>query len=172
MRRGFPDRLSAFILCFAGFTYRIMKDFPEECFDAKEIDDNTRRFDNFDVPTSSNSDLHLKKGWYRFSAGSGNSLKEGYPKVIDTTQNAPNFCGTENAGTLMGSHPTPEEGMVEMTVCFRDRSCFKKGVNCDCEQRKTIYVRNCLKHYIYFLGPTVSKQRYCSAKTPVRRASK
>lgn len=134
-----------------------------------EIDDETRLFSNFDVPTSSESDLKLTKGWYRFVARAGNSIKEGYPRPIPQSQNSPNFCGTENAGTLMGSHPTPEEGMVEMTVCFRPRHCFKEGSNCDCERKNTIYVINCRNHYVYFLGPTVSKDRYCSAKAVVRK---
>lgn len=69
----------------------------------------------------------------------------------------------------MGSHPTPEEGMIEMTVCFRARNCFKKGSKCGCEKKKNIYVRNCLNYYIYFLVPTGSAERYCTATTAVKK---
>ena len=147
-----------------------MKDMPSECTTFKELNDVSRRFD-VTVPTSNDNDNLLEKGWYRFLGNSGNSMKEGYDRVVEKDASPPNFCGTEFAGTLMGSHPTPEEGMVEMTVCFRGKNCFKKGVNCDCDRRKEIYVINCINHYIYFLGPTNSRYRYCSAKTDIRKAS-
>ena len=66
----------------------------------------------------------------------------------------------------MGEHPTVEEGLVEMTVCFRSRHCFYKSKkSCKCLYKKTVYVRNCIVHYIYWLTPTSSGQRYCTGRT-------
>lgn len=151
-----------------------MKDFPEECFTAREIDDKTRVFDNYQVPTSDEDDLLLKKGWYRFTGRSANSLKEGFGGPLPGNKhNAPNFCGTHFPGTLMGSHPTVEEGIVKMSVCFRRRYCFyEKFSACECKSKKTIYVRNCLRHYIYWLIPTGNSERYCTSKTRIIQRKK
>merc|ERR1712180_274705 len=104
---------------------RILKDMPEECFVVKELDDSTRLFNSeTPIPTSKADDLTLQKGWYRIMGKKANSLKEGFERPLTGDKlSAPNFCGTVYAGTLMGSHPTVEEGMVEMTVCFRVKYC-------------------------------------------------
>jgi len=128
-------------------------------------DDETRRFDKPEnSPTSNEDDNTLTPGWYRFLGTSGNVLKEGYDNVLGPNVGLPNFCGTKRSGTLMGSHPTEEEGVVEMTVCFRDRTCYRRDSNCICSDTKTIYVRNCRKHFIYFLVPTKKGERYCTNK--------
>ncbi|XP_057312855.1 uncharacterized protein LOC130654316 [Hydractinia symbiolongicarpus] len=160
-------RSSLFLLMyFSGALCRSMKDLPSECFDAEEIDDSTRAFDVFDTPTSKANDLNLKKGWYRILGKAGNSLKQGFEKVLNTGDSPPNFCGTVHAGSLMGDHPTEEEGMVEMSVCFRDRFCYFHNVRtCECKSKIKIYVRNCRKHFIYWLSPTSSNQRYCTGRT-------
>lgn len=148
---------------------RTLKDFPEECFTASEIDDDTRAFDNHNVPTSKADDLDLKKGWYRIMGKKTNSLKQGFDKAVGNEANAPNFCGTVFAGTLMGEHPTEDEGLVEMTVCFRRRFCFYRNIDsCDCKFTKTIFVRNCRNHYIYWLTPTNSQARYCTGRTSMK----
>lgn len=150
------------------FGYEILKDFPSECWDAKKIDDETRRFDKpKESYTSTETDNNLKPGWYWFQGGSGNVLKEGYDHVLKTDQTAPNFCSTILSGTLMGSHPTEEEGIVEMTVCFRKRDCYKEKTNCECTNTQTIFVRNCRRHYIYFLLPTKTGERYCTNEIPM-----
>lgn len=130
-------------------------------------DDITRRFDKpspSDSPTSNEDDNSLKPGWYRFLGTSGNVLKEGYDRVLKRDDNILNFCSTKMSGTLLGSHPTEEEGVVEMTVCFRRPICYREDSNCKCADTKTIYVRNCRKHFIYFLMPTKKGQRYCTNK--------
>ena len=130
-------------------------------------DDITRRFDKpspSDSPTSNEDDNKMKPGWYRFLGTSGNVLKEGYDNVLGPNENLPNFCSTRMSGTLLGSHPTEEEGVVEMTVCFRRPICYRQDSNCPCADTKTIYVRNCRKHFVYFLMPTKKGQRYCTNK--------
>lgn len=143
-----------------------LKDFPEECFTAALIYDESRVFGTFDP--MSRDDLQLKKGWYRFSGRSANSLKEGFHTVAVPVSSEAKLCGGVYAGTLMSSHPTVEEGVVSMVVCFRERKCYAKGENldgCKCKSKKTIYVRNCQRHFIYWLVPTARHERYCTSKT-------
>ena len=149
-------------ICYCQTSY---KDFPEECYSAKTLDDESRSFENFDTPTAQANDINLKKGWYRVLGKAGNSLQQGYERPLQSDRAPPNFCGTENPGLLQGEHPTVEEGLAEMTVCFRNHFCFYKGANCDCENNQTIYVRNCEKSYVYWLSPTSNGQRFCTGKT-------
>ncbi|XP_002160515.1 uncharacterized protein LOC100215474 [Hydra vulgaris] len=136
---------------------------PKECYENKEIQDVTRLFSKQDIPTSSASDINLEMGWYRIMGDAGNSLKQGFDKFLATGSSPPNFCGTELAGTLMEEHPTKEEGIVEMTVCFRARYCFFSNIQfCLCQGKQIIYVRNCGKHFVYWLFPTGEKMRYCT----------
>jgi len=146
------------------FDYKILKDFPAECTEATRIDDGTRRFDMPEnSPTSGEMDNELEPGWYWFLGSSGNVLMEGHPKNVKPGDTAPRFCSTTYSGTLMGSHPTEEEGIVEMNVCFRARDCYKEGIKtCTCHSINTIFVRNCRTHYIYFLMPTKRDERYCT----------
>ena len=123
----------------------------------------TRLFSKQDIPTSSASDINLEMGWYRIMGDAGNSLKQGFDKFLGIESSPPNFCGTEYAGTLMEEHPTKEEGIVEMTVCFRDRHCFFTILkDCPCQKNQTIYVRNCGNHFVYWLFPSPEKMRYCT----------
>ena len=144
--------LTGFIIIMVHFISirgKTLKDFPEECFTALEIDDDTRAFDNHDVPTSKADDLDLTKGWYRVMGKSANSLKQGFDKAVGNKVNAPNFCGTVYAGTLMGEHPSVEEGMVKMTVCFRRRFCFYSNIDaCECKS-KNLYSFAIVKITLY-----------------------
>ena len=64
-------------------------------------------------------------------------------------------CGTDWSGWLGGSHPTVEDGKVQRTVCFSDRS---NG----CKSSNTISVKNCGSYYIYkLLKPLKCNARYC-----------
>lgn len=157
----------ALILVINMFSYtweKTLKDYPSECFTSREIDDNTRYFKNYKVPTSSADDLDLEKGWYRVIGRKANSMKQGFDKALaGNRRSPPNFCGTIYAGALMGEHPTPDQGIVEMTVCFRSSFCFYENIkSCVCKYKKIIYVRNCLRHYIYWLTPTNNQARYCT----------
>jgi len=149
------------------YAQKSYKDFPEECYSAEPLDDESRSFGKIDTPTSKANDLELKKGWYRVLGKAGNSLKQGYEQPLRAgVDNPPFFCGTKQAGTLMGEHPTVDEGLVRLSVCFRDSFCFFNNVNsCKCSHKQTVYVRNCRGHYIYWLTPTTSDQRYCTGKT-------
>lgn len=149
--------------CYCQTSYR---DFPEECYIAETLDDESRSFEKFDSPTGRANDLDLKKGWYRVLGKAGNSLEQGFDRPLQGSETPPHFCGTELPGTLMSEHPTVEEDLVEMTVCFREPFCHNKLVSsCECSANRTIYVRNCGKFYIYWLTPTGANQRYCTGKT-------
>ena len=71
------------------------------------------------------------------------------------TTRVPAFrCGTDWSGWLDGAHPTMEDGEVENTVCFSDRST-------GCKYTRDIFVKNCGSYFIYKLRPTACNARYC-----------
>ena len=149
-----------------------MADLPAECFTAKLIKDNTRIFHKHMEPTLTYTDLNIQKGWYRFSGTPeipANSLQEGFPGPLRNAQaSAPNFCGTTYPGTLMGSHPGINEGIVPFIVCFKKRYCYYLSIQgCECKSKRLIYARNCIRHYIYWLVPTASDERYCTGIAPL-----
>ena len=76
------------------------------------------------------------------------------------------ICDALNAGSLQGSHPSVEEGVVSRKVCFgyyqsRYRYGQKQINNC-CKQSIYIKVRNCGSFYVYKLKPTPYNSRYCT----------
>jgi len=127
--------------------HRSLKDNPKECFTNKVL---------------VNDMYAVEKGWYRVM-GQFNSILQGTP---DTHHSALTFCGAAYGGTLESEHPTIDEKMVEIDVCFR--KCFHADCPCD-EHKETIYVRNCITHFIYWLPPTGSKRAFCLGKISLQQ---
>ena len=92
-------------------------------------------------------DKPLPEGWYRFVGAAGTKM---------STTRVPAFkCGTDWSGWLMTAHPTVEDGKVQRTVCFSDRST-------GCKDTKEISVKNCGSYFIYKLQqPAICSSRYC-----------
>ena len=92
-------------------------------------------------------DRQLSEGWYRLVGAAGTEMP---------TRRVPAYrCGTDWPGWLDGIHPTVEDGKVQRTVCFSDRSD-------GCKWSKTIFVKNCGSYYIYKLSkPPNCDARYC-----------
>lgn len=143
------------------------KDLPTECFNYMEIIDPSRSWESR-PPTNNANDMNLKKGWYRILGAAGNSLQQGYTNNVPVGQSLPNYCGSIWSGTLLGAHPLESEGIVPMTVCFRERWCMHNNVpTCPCMDERIVYVRNCRRYFIYWLSPTADKGRYCTGSTPL-----
>ena len=133
-----------------------------ECESYWAIDDPSRQR-NFKSGQNKN-DYHLAEGWYRFITGKQMStsciLGSGY-------------CDADNQGSLQGSHPSVEDGMVTRKVCFsyyqpaRRRhgysSYYQQSVSECCKYSTFIKVRNCGSFYVYKLKPTANNScRYCT----------
>ena len=103
---------------------------------------------NYSTPYGSElCDKQLSEGWYRFSGAAGTKMP--------TTRVPAYRCGADWSGWLDGSHPTVEDGEVQRTVCFSDRST-------GCQYIKEISVKNCGSHFIYKLQkPATCNSRYC-----------
>lgn len=86
------------------------------------------------------------KAWYRFGENAGSQMATGCVAV--------GHCGTQTPGWLNGSHPTQDQGIVSMNVCFN------KNDNC-CYFYKSILVRNCGLFYSYELVKPSYCHRYC-----------
>ena len=91
-------------------------------------------------------DNQLLEGWYRFEGAAGTKMP--------TTHVSAYSCGTDWSGWLDGAHPTVEDGEVQRTVCFSDRST-------GCQQSINIFVKNCGSYFIYKLYPPNCASRYC-----------
>jgi Leucine-rich repeat (LRR) protein len=86
-------------------------------------------------------------GWYRFSGSAGTRL----PEVAPSTYS----CGTDAPGWLNGTHPLPEDGVVDRTVCF-------SFLSNTCWRSSAIQVVNCNGYYRYNLLDTPDcDARYC-----------
>ena len=92
-------------------------------------------------------DNEVPEGWYRFVGAAGTKMP---------TKRVPAYrCGTIWSGWLDDSHPTVEDGEVQRTVCFSDRST-------GCRYTKKNFVKNCGSYFIYKLQkPNVCSSRYC-----------
>jgi len=125
-----------------------MAAFPKECFTNKIIEENGG---------------NVGRGWYRV-VGEMNSL------AIHQSH-AAELCDEMHSGTLVGEHPSVEEGVIESKICFRRCS----GGSCDsCLREETVYVRNCRTHFVYWISPTGHSETYCTAintLTPVLDSS-
>ena len=92
-------------------------------------------------------DWGLVTGWYRFNSTAGTRMP--------TTCVSRYKCNTHATGWLNGTHPTPQESIVNRRVCFHWNS------NC-CNWDTTIKVRNCGLFYVYRLvNPPSCHLRYC-----------
>ena len=92
-------------------------------------------------------DTTLVTAWYRFNSTAGTKMP--------TTCVSKNKCNTHATGWLNGTHPTPQEGIVNRRVCFHWNS------NC-CNWAIKIKVRNCGLFYVYRLvNPAICQLRYC-----------
>ena len=92
-------------------------------------------------------DNTLVTAWYRFNSTAGTKMP--------TTCVSKNRCNTHASGWLNGTHPTPQEGIVNRRVCFHWSS------NC-CNWDITIKVRKCGLFYVYRLvSPPYCSIRYC-----------
>ena len=96
------------------------------------------------------SDNALVTAWYRFNSTAGTKMP--------TTCVSKKRCNTHAPGWLNGTHPTPQEGIVDRRVCFHWNN------NC-CYWAITIEVRNCGLFYVYRLvKPPTYYLRYCVTK--------
>ena len=88
-------------------------------------------------------------GWYRVTGEAGT-------KMIDTPV-AGDHCGTGATGWLTGEHPSPCEGVVTRTVCF-------KHYGEDCQWQVDVNVLNCNNDYfVYYLVDTpICALGYCT----------
>ena len=92
-------------------------------------------------------DRELAAGWYRFNSTAG--LK------MPTYCVEKKRCNTHASGWLNGTHPTPQEGIVNRHVCFNWKS------KC-CNWQTSIRVRNCGLFFVYYLTKaSPCYLRYC-----------
>ena len=90
----------------------------------------------------------LVPGWYRFQGAAGDQMAD---NCVTT-----NYCGTQHAGWLSGTHPTVAEGVVTRKVCYDGWS------NSCCYYSNNIRVRNCGAFFVYELQkPPRCDFRYC-----------
>ena len=89
-------------------------------------------------------------GWYRITGQAGK-------KIIDSPVDK-YHCGTVLTGWLSGGHPSPDEGVVTRTVCFKSSSTS------DCGYQAEVEVLNCNNAYfVYYLVDTpVCTLGYCT----------
>ncbi|XP_078055451.1 uncharacterized protein LOC144480175 [Mustelus asterias] len=93
-------------------------------------------------------DLHLCEGWYRFKSSGGWKIPETVVPV--------HRCSTAATGWLNGSHPTVEQGEVNMTVCFNWDGNY-------CNWDREIKIKNCSSYFVYELKPPrTSWSAYCT----------
>ena len=98
-------------------------------------------------PLAHKCDKNQAAGWYRFNSTAGSKMP--------TNCIRKNRCNTHASGWLNGTHPTPQEGIVNRTVCFNWNS------KC-CNWQTSIRVRNCGLFFVYYLTkPITCHLRYC-----------
>ena len=118
----------------------------DPCYHYENLSEADRKI-NYSTPHGSElCDRKLLEGWYRFVGAAGTKMP--------TTRVPANSCGTSRSGWLKGAHPTVEDGEVQRTVCFSDRST-------GCQQSINIFVKNCGSYFIYKLHPPNCFSRYC-----------
>ncbi len=89
--------------------------------------------------------------WYRFEGEAGTQMPESAPSIYS--------CGTDAPGWLNGTHPTPQDGIVDRQVCFNWNAN-------QCNWNSNIQVVNCGSFYLYNLDqPGPCDLRYCG-ETP------
>ena len=119
----------------------------DPCYHYENLSEANRKIDYLTPPGSELCDYKLPEGWYRFVGAAGTKMP--------TTRVPAYRCGTDWSGWLDGAHPTVEDGEVQRTVCFSDRST-------GCRSLKSILVKNCRSYFIYKLFPPSSCiSRYC-----------
>ena len=119
----------------------------DPCYHYENLSEANRKIDYITPLGSELCDYRLPAGWYRFVGAAGTKLP--------TTHVLAHRCGTDWSGWLKGAHPTVEDGEVQRTVCFSDRST-------GCQGSKSILVKNCRSYFIYKLFPPRSCfSRYC-----------
>ena len=119
----------------------------DPCYDYKNLSEANRKI-SYSTPVGSElCDYQLPEGWYRFVGAAGTKMP---------TTRVPAFrCGTNWSGWLISAHPTVEDGEVQRTVCFSDRSS-------GCKYSNDIIVKNCGSCFIYKLfHPPGCESRYC-----------
>ena len=119
----------------------------DPCFHYKNLSEANRKI-SYDTPFGSElCDYQLPEGWYRFVGAAGTKMP--------TTRVPAYRCGTDWSGWLISAHPTVEDGEVQRTVCFSDRSI-------GCKYSNDIIVKNCGSCFIYKLfHPPGCESRYC-----------
>ena len=99
----------------------------DPCYHYENLSEADRKI-NYSTPHGSElCDRKLLEGWYRFVGAAGTKMP--------TTRVPANRCGTSQSGWLKGAHPTVEDGEVQRTVCFSDRST-------GCQQSINIFIKN------------------------------
>ena len=116
----------------------------DPCHHYKNLTDANRKI-SYETPDGL-CDSQLLEGWYRFEGAAGTKMP--------TTHVSAYSCGTDWSGWLDGAHPTVEDGEVQRTVCFSDRST-------GCQHSINIFVKNCGSYFIYKLYPPNCASRYC-----------
>ena len=119
----------------------------DPCYLYENLSEADRKI-NYSTPHGSElCDRKLLGGWYRFVGAAGTKMP--------TTRVPANRCGTNWSGWLKGAHPTVEDGEIQRTVCFSDRST-------GCQYSINIFIKNCGSYFIYKLHPPSCESRYCS----------
>ena len=119
----------------------------DPCFHYKNLSDANRKITHITPYGLELCDNQLSEEWYRFVGAAGTKMP--------TTRVPAYRCGTDWSGWLMNAHPTVEDGEIQRTVCFSDRST-------GCKSFGGISVKNCGSYFIYELkNPTRCNLRYC-----------
>ena len=122
---------------------------PPECLGYVPLAEPERAFTFNDGPGKITKCDKTADKWHRFMAPAGAVLPLAAPTVYS--------CGTDAPGWMMGSYPTPEEGIVVRTACF---AWFGNP----CEWSNEIAVRNCGEYFVFQLPtPPDTCLRYCAA---------
>merc|ERR1712038_1979634 len=130
---------------------------PAQCFNYKELNSPTRKSTyTSQSPSycdkSSHSHIHSDwkgAGWYRITGQAGTQL-------AGTQVPSRKFCGTHATGSLIGGHPSVQQGEVNRAVHFNLDSY-------PAWQTTTIKVINCGSYYVYHLSElSICSSSYCT----------
>ena len=117
-------------------------------FHYENLSDANRKISYVTPHGSELCDSQLPEGWYRFVGAAGTKMP--------TTRVPAYRCSTVWSGWLDDAHPTVEDGEIQRTVCFSDRTT-------GCKILRDIFVKNCGSYFIYRLQqPPYCNSRYCS----------
>ena len=120
----------------------------DPCFHYENLSDANRKISYVTPHGSELCDSQLPEGWYRFVGAAGTKMP--------TTRVPAYRCSTVWSGWLDDAHPTVEDGEIQRTVCFSDRTT-------GCNILRDIFVKNCGSYFIYRLQqPPYCNSRYCS----------